>query len=190
MRINKASIQIVTFLSFAFTFAQSPNDIDKYLEKKYAREAPISMGSCFYTSEELPKVYNDAVLKKALPDIMMYTFTVKEKGCYGAQSRIGIILIRKGKIIEQLGLWNIGLDQNFNPEFIDIFKEVKLKKSSDFNAYINSVAKLLFSTYYQNDFELNEKNDIFQTFYSKGNGSIKFEFLSNQITNVKYIMSF
>jgi len=183
-------LQIVLCLAFSISFAQSPNDIDKYLAKKYTYEASVSVGTYFYTGEELPKIYNNVILKKILPDITIYSFVINERGCYGATPRIGLILEKDGKLIEQFGLWSIVLDKDFNPEFTNLFKEVKVKSNKDFDAYLNSIAKLLFSTYYQNDFELSKRNNTFQTFISKENGSIKFEFLNSCITNVKYIMSF
>jgi len=178
--------QSLLLLSSSALLAQSPKDIANYLEKKYAWTDPVSVGSCYYTGEELPKIYTDPILEKHLPNITIYTFLITERGCYGSQSRIGIVLEKDGNKTEQLGLWSLANDHGFGRDFIDVFKLVNIKNTTDFKTYIDSIAKLLFSTYYENDFSSGETQIDSQTFNSTNNGFLKFEFLNNQITDIKY----
>jgi hypothetical protein len=184
--MTKYLLQILILLSSAFLFAQSPNDIAKYLEKKYKWTETFSVGSCLYTGEELPKIYIDPILKKYLPNVTIYTFLINEKGCYGLHSRKGVILEKDGKKIEQLGLWSLANDHGLSKNFIDVFKLVNIKNVADFKIYVNSIAKLLFSTYYENEFIIGDTQVDSQTFNSKDNRFVKFDFLNNQITDIKY----
>lgn len=188
--MKKYLLQALILLSFSALFAQSPEDIAKYLEKKYIWTKKVSVGSCFYTGEELPKIYTDSVLKKYLPNVTIYTFLINERGCYGSQSEKGIILEKNGKKIEQFGLWSLANDYEFDKNFIDVFKLVNIKNATDFKIYVNSIAKLLFSTNYENEFIAGEAKIDSQTFNSKDHKCIKFEFLNNQITDVKYRFEF
>lgn len=184
--MTKYLLQIIILLSSAFLFAQSPNDITKYLEKKYEWTEACSVGSCFYTGKELPKIYIDPILKKYLPNVTIYTFLINEKGCYDSQSREGIVLEKGGEKIEQLGLWSLANDHGLGKNFIDVFKLVNIKNVADFKIYVNSIAKLLFSTYHENEFIVGDIQSDSQTFNSKNNRFVKFEFLNNQITDIKY----
>lgn len=190
MLVKTYLLQVLILLSFSALFAQSPKDIGKYLEKKHTWTKTVSVGSCFYTGEELPKIYTDPILKKYLPDVTIYTFLINEKGCYGSQLRKGIILEKEGEKIEQFGLWALANDHGFGKNFIDVFKLVNIKNSRDFKTYVNSIAKLLFSTYYENEFIVGDTQLDSQTFNSKDNRFVKFEFLNNQITDIKYWFEF
>ncbi|GEP52776.1 hypothetical protein FNO01nite_34480 [Flavobacterium noncentrifugens] len=181
-------LQTIILLFTSILFGQSPKEITKYLKTHYAgKPEESSVGYYLYTNDTL-KIYPDNVLANVLPKYKFYNFIIDEKGCYGFSSRIGIITKNDKDLVEQFGLWAIGSDQDFNPEFINIFKTKRVRDDKDFEAYVFSIAKLLFSTYYENEFKKGLHTKNCQTFESKNRGIITIEYSNNQITNIKYRM--
>jgi len=183
--MKNRSLQIAFILFTSILFGQSPTEITEHLKRLYGEKPEgATVGYYLYTNDSI-KLYSDKVLEKIATKSKFYNFVINERGCYGFSQRGGIATKFGDKLIIQFGLWSISLDNELNPEFVKVFKAMRVKNDADFEDYLNSVAKLLFNTGYETEFEKGSKTKNSQDFNGKY-GKLTIEYSNKQITNIKY----
>lgn len=200
-------IFIITLIVVSFCQAQPQDQLIKYLKVKFPIPDTIKLGQSFYDDKyfedtgfpieqiretepdfdntNYPVQFVNESLAKHLPHVKFYTFSLLQRGCYGAERHptilINNILVGDFTIQPQLSKGVI------DPKFLEIVTSYKSKNSADLQNYLTNVAALLFSTIYvDNIMEKSEKKNI-QTFYDVERGSsIDFHIKKNEIVNIIY----
>lgn len=184
--MKRIIIYIVLILFPRICLAQTNEDLVAYLKNEYPIKKKISFGDIYYNEKDLPILYVDDVLKKNIPDLLFYIFDVNVRGCYGFSKRQSILVSKNGKIVlSQFGLGLLANDFGLDKRFIDLFKNNESTEIGLRDEYVEHIAKLLYSTYYNPPYTIKTLTDSI-SFDTKENSSLIFIIEKQRLKDINF----